>query len=567
MKPNPVILFAILLTVIHIANTSNNKRHSEGAYTSQGRNGNTGTEYSEYADYAKLHHHTRTLDRNNLPVESREAMNPGFMGTRSNQHKKYQTKSTSANLKLVPNWPDPSKQLGQVAAVDIDMNRNVVVFHRGDRVWSAQTFTYGNVYNEKELGPIQQNPVVVFHATTGAVIEEWGSNLFYLPHGLTIDFENNIWVTDVALHQVFKFSANRTSAKPSLILGQQFVPGSDNNHFCKPTDVAVLSNGDFFVSDGYCNSRIVKFDRTGKKLMEWGRSTLNFAVTRFQEKPPPNNFLVPHALAVDEDNGTLFVADRENGRVQCFNTSTGVFIRQLHSYLMGPRIFSVAYAPVQGGLLYIVNGPSLGNVSIKVDGFVVSLASEELVAYFNSDGAGFQNPHDVAVTKDGSEVYVVELQPFKVWKFVQGNLNISVPVRPSKNENLTSAGNITSISQYTKNPKVSPMATAAAVPSVKVQNGPSRGSIIATIAAIASVITVIIIAATVIILRIRRGCFSRYHSRHPSRWDFHIPSAEGFKLGQFLDRHQGFEKVSTEESDDEGSAGSANESQQSAQFA
>ncbi|KAK7792478.1 hypothetical protein R5R35_013863 [Gryllus longicercus] len=478
MKPNPVILFAILLTVIHIANTSNNKRHSEGAYTSQGRNGNTGTEYSEYADYAKLHHHTRTLDRNNLPVESREAMNPGFMGTRSNQHKKYQTKSTSANLKLVPNWPDPSKQLGQVAAVDIDMNRNVVVFHRGDRVWSAQTFTYGNVYNEKELGPIQQNPVVVFHATTGAVIEEWGSNLFYLPHGLTIDFENNIWVTDVALHQVFKFSANRTSAKPSLILGQQFVPGSDNNHFCKPTDVAVLSNGDFFVSDGYCNSRIVKFDRTGKKLMEWGRSTLN--------------------------------SDRENGRVQCFNTSTGVFIRQLHSYLMGPRIFSVAYAPVQGGLLYIVNGPSLGNVSIKVDGFVVSLASEELVAYFNSDGAGFQNPHDVAVTKDGSEVYVVELQPFKVWKFVQGNLNISVPVRPSKNENLTSAGNITSISQYTKNPKVSPMATAAAVPSVKVQNGPSRGSIIATIAAIASVITVIIIAATVIILRIRRGSSKLY---------------------------------------------------------
>ena len=60
--------------------------------------------------------------------------------------------------------------------------------------------------------------------------------------------------------------------KPSLILGTKFAPGKDNLHFCKPTDVAVLSTGEFFVSDGYCNSRIMKFSKEGKLIKQWGNS-------------------------------------------------------------------------------------------------------------------------------------------------------------------------------------------------------------------------------------------------------------------------------------------------------
>ena len=71
---------------------------------------------------------------------------------------------------------------------------------------------------------------------------------FYLPHGLTVDKQGNVWVTDVALHQVFKFPAGKD--KPDMILGESFVPGNDQQHFCKPTDVAVMSTGEFFVSDG-----------------------------------------------------------------------------------------------------------------------------------------------------------------------------------------------------------------------------------------------------------------------------------------------------------------------------
>ena len=87
-----------------------------------------------------------------------------------------------------------------------------------------------------------------------------------------MDINNNVWVTDVALHQIFKFPQG--GGKALLTLGVSFVPGNDDNHFCKPTAVAVMSDGDFFVSDGYCNSRIIKFDKNGNFLMQWGRNAL-----------------------------------------------------------------------------------------------------------------------------------------------------------------------------------------------------------------------------------------------------------------------------------------------------
>merc|ERR1711862_617465 len=79
-------------------------------------------------------------------------------------------------------------------------------------------------------------------------------DLFYMPHGLDIDGEGNIWVTDVGLHQVMKFPAGST--KPSLVLGEKFEPGSGPGQFCKPTATQVSSTGIVFIADGYCNSRV-----------------------------------------------------------------------------------------------------------------------------------------------------------------------------------------------------------------------------------------------------------------------------------------------------------------------
>lgn len=96
-----------------------------------------------------------------------------------------------------------------------------------------------------------------------------------MPHGITVDHENNVWVTDVALHQVFKFSlgSEMSSENLSMTLGSRFNPGNDLDKFCKPTSVAVVTSGEFFVSDGYCNARIIKFSPDGRVMLEWGRST------------------------------------------------------------------------------------------------------------------------------------------------------------------------------------------------------------------------------------------------------------------------------------------------------
>ena len=92
------------------------------------------------------------------------------------------------------------------------------------------------------------------------------------------------------------------SDQPSMSLGEAFVPGSDELHFCKPTDVAVASDGTFFVADGYCNQRIMKFDANGTLI-----------------DSHEGSFSVPHSLVLIEEKDLLCVADRENSRIKCLN--------------------------------------------------------------------------------------------------------------------------------------------------------------------------------------------------------------------------------------------------------
>lgn len=187
----------------------------------------------------------------------------------------------------------------QASAVSVNPNGNIAVLHRGDRVWGIDSFDNENRFDSNK-GPIAQNTIILLDKN-GNVLSEWGKNMFYLPHGLTIDQSGNYWITDVAMHQVFKFDAqdvekhmeelkrvqvspetsvpnNGASAlfknsilKPSITLGKAFIPGNDDRRFCKPTDVAVHSSGDFFVSDGYCNSRIIKYNKNGEMILHWGR--------------------------------------------------------------------------------------------------------------------------------------------------------------------------------------------------------------------------------------------------------------------------------------------------------
>lgn len=165
-------------------------------------------------------------------------------------------------------------QYGPVAGVSLDQHNNVVIFHRADRVWSERTFNnLDNTFQEKGLGPIKTDTILGIGRSTGELAYGFGGGLFYMPHGITVDGENNVWVTDVALHQVMKLNRATSGNRALLVLGTEFVPGSGRNTFCKPTSVAVLPSGDFFVADGYCNARIIKFNRVGERILEWGKNT------------------------------------------------------------------------------------------------------------------------------------------------------------------------------------------------------------------------------------------------------------------------------------------------------
>jgi len=332
-----------------------------------------------------------------------------------------------SDLSADPNWPtaETAKALGQLSGVSIDTYGNAVIFHRGDRTWTGQTFNLDNTYGLDRSVPIPQATVLTVNSS-GHTINSWGQGLFFLPHMITVDKQNNVWVTDVALHQVFKFGPyGGNDQKPLIALGTRFEPGSDETHYCKPTSVAVTDDGNtFFVSDGYCNSRIIKYKVTVEqgsgrhqvqKVTEWGRGAGPFTL-----KPAAYNFNIPHGLALAEDKNEVCVADRENGRVQCFNLE-GEFTKTVKPSEFGSRIFSTAYTKANGGQLHAVSGPefSLNPWVQKPTGYIIKMDTGELTGTWNVPG-GLQNPHDIAVTEDGNTVYVCELNPFKVWKLTNG---------------------------------------------------------------------------------------------------------------------------------------------------
>ncbi|XP_047660566.1 peptidyl-glycine alpha-amidating monooxygenase isoform X3 [Tachysurus fulvidraco] len=314
-----------------------------------------------------------------------------------------------AHLEEVTDWPEVPLQLGQVSGLALDSDENLVIFHRGDHRWGVNSFDNDAIYQKKSLGPIQQSTILVVDPVKGNVLKASGRNMFYMPHGITTDKDNNYWVTDVALHQVLKLSSDGNE-KPLLALGEAFVPGSDKNHFCQPTDVAVdPDTGNIYVSDGYCNSRILTFSPEGKYLSHWGAGSLD----RRRRVP----FQIPHSLAFAADKRELLVADRENGRVQCFMADTGEFVKEIKKDEFGGEVFAVSYSPAQGGLIYVVNGESAYGQSAPLRGFVLQYSTKEILDTFAPDTQKFKMPHDIVVAKDGS-VFVGDAASDSVIKFV-----------------------------------------------------------------------------------------------------------------------------------------------------
>jgi DNA-binding beta-propeller fold protein YncE len=152
----------------------------------------------------------------------------------------------------------------------------------------------------------------------GNHIEDWTQydKMFRRPHSVfesPYDPQKDVWIVDDYRHAIFRFSND--GKKLLQTIGTPNVPGSDATHFYRPTFIAWAPNGDFYVADGYQNTRVVKFDRTGKFLMAWGERGENGKETR------PGYFNNVHGVAVDPQTGRVFVNDRGNRRIQVFDAN------------------------------------------------------------------------------------------------------------------------------------------------------------------------------------------------------------------------------------------------------
>lgn len=279
------------------------------------------------------------------------------------------------------------------------------------------SFDGSNNYNFQNSPAISQATIVELNPTTGQIVKQWGENLFYMPHGLTIDQSGSYWLTDVALHQVFKFTPQDT-IKASLTLGQPFEHGKGEKHFCKPTSVAVHSKSHHvFVADGYCNSRVVKFNSKGDYIDE-------FDAQRSQSILPsanlPLKLAIPHKIVLIEESNTACIADRENGRVVCIDIDSGLVNSIIRLQDSNPQIFSLSYAPCLSGSLFIVDGVNRFDSSRLPRGYLFSLTSKSLVAKIPPDSSQnnpLRQPHDIQVSSDCSQVFISEIGPNRVSKF------------------------------------------------------------------------------------------------------------------------------------------------------
>jgi peptidylamidoglycolate lyase len=308
---------------------------------------------------------------------------------------------TIIKYELVKEWPDlpANLKLGNPTGIGIDTNQNIVIFHRAGREWP--------LLGSMPASSIQNKTILIVDKDNGKLIDSWGNNLFIMPHGLTVDKENNIWVTDVGLHQVFKFS---NKGKLLIKLGEARVSGNDSLHFNKPTDIVVANDGSFYVSDGYGNSRIIKFSPIGKYLFEWGK-----------KGSKKEEFDIPHGIDLD-DNGNVYVADRENNRVQIFDSS-GRFLKQWTDKSFG-SIYSISFDKKKSKLFAIDDFTflkikhrgsdvfifdNLGNIQTR---FGRSGSYRGLVSWY----------HDLAIDKD-ENIYVGDILGNTIQKFKKISIN------------------------------------------------------------------------------------------------------------------------------------------------
>jgi DNA-binding beta-propeller fold protein YncE len=249
---------------------------------------------------------------------------------------------------LVAGWPQnycgEGYQIGSTAGIWAESPDRVIIFNRGclpvvkaergSGIEGGGGTEYGpgslvpgrnaSGYDMSQKDPARQprwDHIVNVVDRNGKLIESWEQHnkLFVRPHRVLVnpyDPDRHIWLVDDGAQAIYKFT--RDGKKLVQTIGTPMQAGNDETHFARPTDIAWLPDGTFFVSDGYVNTRVVKFDKNGKFLMTWGQKGNPPNETR------PSYMNTVHAIVIDK-NRRLYVADRANSRVQIFDEN-GKFI-------------------------------------------------------------------------------------------------------------------------------------------------------------------------------------------------------------------------------------------------
>ena len=249
---------------------------------------------------------------------------------------------------------------GEVIRVHVAPNGNIWVFHR---CFFDKPAGDATCVNRGEANP----PILEFNPS-GRLVRSWGVGLFAHPHGFAVDKDGNIWTTDTNDEEtilgmpakdprgaplgqtVLKISPD---GRVLMTIGTPGVRGTGPNAFDRPTGVSVASNGDVFVADGHSgnksnSARVVKYSSDGRFIKAWGRMGSE-----------PGSFREPHDLFVGGSRGYVYVADRQNNRIQVFDQD-GVFIAAWTQFGQPSSVFVDSRDNIYVGATY--QDPAQGNL-------------------------------------------------------------------------------------------------------------------------------------------------------------------------------------------------------------
>jgi hypothetical protein len=327
-----------------------------------------------------------------------------------------QTKATAENVPIIPHTSvpnffklPPDMYFGEGIGIATNSKGNVFVYHR-----SGDTRLF-------EFDP------------NGNFLKEWGQGLygFEFAHQVRVDAQDNVWIVDEGTNMVIKFNpAGRVvmvlGRRPEPVAGAvqtNFPPVLNQKYrFGRPTDVTWDAQGNIFISDGYVNSRVVKYDKNGRFLGQFAG----------ERGPGPNQLNTPHSITSDAQ-GNVYVADRGNARIVVLNND--LELKTMYTNVGNP--WTVCVSPGSHQYLYSSNSNPDANpaASWEITGEIYKMELDgRIIGKFGKAGKNlgeFQTVHEIDC-RNADQLFVSEISAWRAQKIILNPQKIQPATSGSK---------------------------------------------------------------------------------------------------------------------------------------